>query len=61
LNRRLVEPFEDNEFISLNGSGISKEPNSRLFNDNLFLSCVEEGNISGPHMVTLFDAARLEH
>jgi hypothetical protein len=46
LRRRLAGPFEENVFISLYENKISKESNTLLFNENLFTSSVEEGNIS---------------
>jgi len=53
--------FEGNEFISPYGSGISKESNSLSFNENVFASCIEEGNISSPNLVPFPDAVRLYH
>jgi len=61
LNRRLAGHFEDNGFISLHGSGFSKESNSRSFSENLFASCVEKGNISRQNVLGFHEAARLEH
>jgi hypothetical protein len=46
LNRRLAGRFEDNEFISLYGTGISKESNSLSIKENLFATCIKEENIS---------------
>ena len=48
-------------FISLHGSGFSKESNSRSFSENLFASCVEKGNISRQNLLGFHEAARLEH
>jgi len=55
----MAGPFEDNKFIALYGSEISKIPNSFSFKENLFASFIEESNISRPNLVAFPDAAHL--